>query len=104
MEYQTINKSELNQCLWDWYENTDEETIGDIGNYGGSVLLRIIAGLSSYNLNADTKREGVKEYLDLLNDNQNLEWSIVLNQKGNLNKVAFGEEDAIIEGFYLYKN
>ncbi|MDO9107152.1 MAG: hypothetical protein Q7U57_19595 [Methylovulum sp.] len=56
-----------------------------------------------FKLNPDTKRQGVKEYLDLLAKNQgNLPWVIVANANGRMNKVAFGYDKVVIPGFYLY--
>jgi hypothetical protein len=49
-------------------------------------------------------REGVDEYVRLLDEaGGKLAWSVVENEKGVENKVAFGPDRTVIPGFYLYR-
>lgn len=98
-----LDRRDFDSWLFDWYKNTNEKTIGDVGNYGQQVLLWVENNGSKFRLNADTKREGVEEYLGLLKKNNNvLNWSVVANLNGKINKAAFGESKVRIRGFYLY--
>ena len=98
-----LERQDFDSWLFNWYKNTNEETIGDVGNFGQQAFLWVEDNDSKFRLNADTKREGVEEYLDLLKENNNLlTWSVVANLKGKINKVAFGENKIKIRGFYLY--
>lgn len=98
-----LERQDFDLWLLNWYENTNEKTIGDIGNFGQQVFLWVEGNGFKFRLNADTKREGVEVYLNLLKENNNsLNWSIVANLKGKINKVAFGENKIKIPGFYLY--
>ncbi len=101
---QPLTRDVFHNELRKWYENTDEETIGDVGSYGGVAWVWITDETNEYHLNADTKRRGVQEYLALLREYENLlEWSIVQNSLGVLNKVAFGPDKKVIKRFYLYR-
>ena len=98
-----LERQDFDLWLLNWYKNTNEKTIGDIGNFGQQAFLWVKSNGSKFRLNADTKREGVETYLNLLKENDNsLNWSIVANMKGKINKVAFGENKIKIRGFYLY--
>jgi hypothetical protein len=98
-----LERHDFDLWLLNWYENTNEKTIGDIGNFGQQAFLWVESSGSKFRLNADTKREGVETYLNFLKENgDSLNWSIVANRNGLLNKVAFGEEKIKIPGFYLY--
>lgn len=98
-----LERQDFDLWLLNWYKNTNEKTIGDIGNFGQQAFLWVKGNGSKFRLNADTKREGVEVYLNLLEEHNNsLNWSIVANLKGKINKVAFGENKIKIRGFYLY--
>lgn len=83
-----------------WYNNTNER-IGRISTveFGNQAWIHVIYENNTYHLNADTKREAVKKYLD---DCKSLNWNLIDNRRGKRNKVAFGAEEITIAGFYLY--
>jgi len=102
-ELNIYDRKAFDAWLSNWYKNTNEKTVGEIGNFGQQAFLWIEENEVKYRLNADTKREGVKEYLDLLDENNNsIKWTVVANLKGKMNKVAFGDNKIKIRGFYLY--
>jgi hypothetical protein len=91
-----LDRQSFDSWLLNWYQNTNEKTVGDIGNFGQQAFLWVEDNSTKFRLNADTKREGVKVYLDLLKENNNaLNWSIVANLKGKINKVAFVENKIV---------
>ena len=98
-----LTRQSFDSWLLNWYQNTNEKTVGDIGNFKQQAFLWVEENGAKFRLNADTKREGVEIYLNLLKENYgSLNWSIVANLKGKINKVAFGEDKIKIRGFYLY--
>ena len=56
----------------------------------------------AFHLNADTRRQGVLEYLALLDADPHVDWHVVPNARGHLDKAAFGPDLRIIPGLYLY--
>jgi hypothetical protein len=57
-----------------------------------------------YYLHADASYEGVTEYLALVERHgESMRWSVLENERGNLNKAAFGPDQDVIPGFYLYR-
>ena len=102
-EVKIFDQKAFNSWLLNWYKNTNEKTVGDVGNFGQQAFLWIEENEMKYRLNADTKREGVKEYLQLLDENNgSIKWVVVANLKGKMNKIAFGDNAIKIRGFYLY--
>ncbi|MBI2522453.1 MAG: hypothetical protein HYV97_18680 [Bdellovibrio sp.] len=96
------NRTEFEQLLRDWLENSDEETISNEAEYGKGDWIRVIDGASEYYLNADASREGIRTYLTLLDEHSTLPWSLVENNKGKMNKVVFGTAKTRITRFPLY--
>ncbi|HYH81117.1 MAG TPA: hypothetical protein VEX86_15045 [Longimicrobium sp.] len=78
-------------------------TVGDAETFGGKPWVWIEhAGRRSY-LNADTTADAVDVYLGLRDAaGGELDWSVVPNRAGRMNKVAFGPDQLVIPGFYLY--
>jgi len=102
-ELNIYNRKAFDDWLLNWYRNTNEKTVGDVGDFGQQAFLWVEENELKYRLNADTKREGVKGYLDLLDKNNgSIKWTVVANLKGKMNKIAFGDNEIKIRGFYLY--
>mgnify|MGYP000737109970 CR=1 FL=1 len=97
-----MTKDQFHKWLKNWYNNSTEKTISDYGNHGQPAYLHIKDGGNLFHLNADTQRIGVEAYLKLLDTENDLLWSVVLNKNMKMNKIAFGENKKIIKGFYLY--
>ncbi len=54
-------------------------------------------------INADTKREAVREYLDdAARRGAEAPWQVVSNQRGVVNKVVFTEDGRSVFGWYCY--
>jgi hypothetical protein len=98
-----LSRREFDAWLEAWYRDTDDATVGDVGGYGQRALLWVNDEGLLYRLNADTKRNGVRDYLALREQyGPRLDWSVVANRKGVTNKAAFGRMQVRIRGFYLY--
>lgn len=98
-----LSRREFEAWLEAWYRSTHDPTLEAVGTYGQRALLWVTDKNRTYRLNADTRRHGVREYLDLLHQHgQGLTWSVVANRRGAMNKVVFGPEQAPIRGFYMY--
>ncbi|MDP2904428.1 MAG: DEAD/DEAH box helicase [Methylovulum sp.] len=96
-----LSRIDFDEKLKEWYSTSNDPFMGSYKN--NSAPLFIKQEDSVYKLNQDTKRHGVKLYLDLLAKYQGkLPWVIVANENGRMNKVAFGYDKVIIPGFYLY--
>ncbi|WLT40550.1 hypothetical protein NON20_25495 (plasmid) [Synechocystis sp. B12] len=97
------SKSDFNKALSQWYDKTDEVTIGDT-SYSQASWIFIKLEMYDFYLNADTKRIGVFDYLQMLKQyEQDLPWHIVENARNSkINKVVFGDDFNRISGFYLY--
>jgi hypothetical protein len=97
-----VSRSAFDAILAEWFQ-TGENQIGD-ADHGITAWVHVREGDDVFRLNSDTTREGVERYLQLVRQYEDrLEWSVVENERGNMNKVAFGPEAETIRYFYLYK-
>ena len=98
---EAISKPEFNNLLEYWYNNSNKDRITEIDVIGVTPWIFIKDGERTYRLHADTRREGVEEYL---NNYKNSDWVIVENNVGNLNAVAFSTNETPIRaiGLNLY--
>ena len=96
-----INKSDFEEKLKDWYNTSNDFTIGSTTERTPLFVIKHKDNI--YKLSPDTKRNGVKLYLDLLEKyHGDLTWSVVANANGRMNKVAFGPDKVVLSGLYLY--
>jgi len=80
------------------------DTVGDAAKYGGKPWIWVKRLARRYHLNADATGEGVGEYLALsFQHGASLQWTIVANERGKMNKVAFGPDKREIPGFHFYR-
>ena len=90
-----LSRLDFDSALREWIDTAViGEMIGDSPDFGGKAWLHIIDAGCRYYWNADSTREGVREYLDLLAFDPGLDWQVVPNQKGRMVKVAFGPDIA----------
>lgn len=98
-----VSRSDFEGRLREWSERaTDAEWIGDDSARGQQPWIHVRHGGRVFALSADTKCSGVREYLRLVSTEPELAWSIVANQHGRVNKVAFGPSRITVALFYLY--
>jgi hypothetical protein len=99
-----FSKEEFTIRLRGWYENTTEDIIGGAAPQGRAPWLWVQIGEVECHLNADTKRLGVRRYLELVERyGSTMLWPVRFNQSGiNINKVCFGPGAERIRGFYLF--
>src|SRR5688572_14375422 len=109
---EAIDRKLFHQRLRQWVTSTSsaEDTdpmVGPVGEDGVKgntcwVHVRDDAG-NVYGLHADVRRSSVSKYLDLVEQiGDALTWTVVLNQRGNLNAVAYGPDAVRLTPFYLY--
>jgi len=98
------SKQEFTQRLQQWYDHTTEHVIGISASRKQTAWMWVQVGLYECHLNADTNRDGIRKYLQLVDHhNPDAQWHVRLNQKGeNINKIHFGPDAERIRGFYLY--
>lgn len=78
-------------------------TVGDV-RFGQTPWIWISYLGHTYYLNSDSTAAGVAKYLDLLQrSGGDLPWSVVANERGIEDKVAFGPEQWVIDGFHLHR-
>lgn len=99
-----VDRSQFHELLRRWHSTEPLElTIGDTGTYGQRAWLWVQEDGHDYRLNIDTTRDGVTSYLALVGIyGEGVEWCVVMNARGRMNKVAFGPERLVLSGFYFY--
>lgn len=97
------DRADFVELLRWWLETTDEQTVGDVGTFGGKPWILVETGSVRCHLNADTKRAGVRRFLELHQQHgPQVEWQVIANARGAVNRVAIGPEAEKVKGFYLY--
>ena len=84
-----------------WWRNiSTSNSIGDLRQMNNNTpLIYLQLGSSSYYINADSTKAGIKEFYNNINN----PWKIIINENGIKNKVTNRIDERPIEGFYMYK-
>jgi hypothetical protein len=97
------DRADFVELLRWWLETTDEQTVGDVGTFGGKPWVLVATGSVRCHLNADTKRAGVRRFLELHQQHgPQVEWQVIANARSTVNRVAIGPDAEKVKGFYLY--
>lgn len=101
---QKVNTLKSKDVLYDvlkwWNKISTNQTIGNLkimNNNQKLILIQI--GSSTYYINADSSKIGVKEFLS----NKGNQWKIIVNENGKKNKVTNRLDEEPIPHFYMYK-
>lgn len=98
-----LSRLELHQRLRQWFVTTSDAQIGSEDVQDRTSWVCVEYGSDVFRLHADTKREAVEEYLRLVQQyGEEIQWTVVPNQRGNENAVAYGPHQVRITSFYLY--
>lgn len=98
-----VSRTVFHNQLREWLSGTNEAIIGSEDVDGRTVWVHVRDVQRMFGLHADTRREAVERYLQLLSvHSEELEWTVVPSQRGNLTAVAFGPEQLRYKPFYLY--
>jgi hypothetical protein len=89
--------------LREWLKLGEDRIDGGTASDDRRPWIYIRDGGSLYNIHADSTREGVGQYLSLVDRyGDSLDWSVVMSKRGKPTKAGFGPLEEIIEGFYVY--
>jgi hypothetical protein len=98
-----ITKLEFHDRLARWLRDTEDRVVGDPDAHRRTAWVYVRDGHTLAKLHADTTREAVAEYLELVRTHRSpLEWTVVPSATGQLTKIAFGPERTTIRNFHLY--
>lgn len=97
-------RAAFDEALYAWSATAKPgETVGDTTRRGQTPWLHIAHAGGLFYLNADSTKDGVDKYLGVLREEPRAEWTVVANNRGVLNKAAFGTSQRIIKKFYMYR-
>lgn len=102
LKSEAVDVHSFNQRLLEWLSDSGEPIIGEPDAAGVTAWLFVRNDDRLFRLHADTRREGVRDYLALCIAGQLPTWNIVANQRGTENAVSFGEDGVKVKYFYLY--
>ena len=98
-------RDEFERKLREWYAASEpRDTVGPPANYPGRGWVFALEFGRRFRLHADSTREGVGRYLELLELYPGMDWWVGVNERGGKNKVSFGPEREVIPGFYFYEH
>jgi hypothetical protein len=97
--------NELQDLLRRWLRASRQPTIGDVGRFGGSPLIKVTADSREFVLNRDTKRSAVASFTEAAaraDGAGNLPWHLAPNARGNRNRMSYLPDDSPTPGWYAY--
>jgi hypothetical protein len=99
-----LTKSEFHHRLREWLDKTDENTVGPLGiDYPRTGWVHIRDGSNVLVLNADTPRDAVREYLQMVTRvGDDLLWNRAESQRGKMTAVEYGPDGLRCKSFNLY--
>ncbi len=97
-----ISKSEFHSRLRRWFRDTNDAVIGDPDAHALTAWVWVRDGHRLARLNADTTRDAVAAYLELVRTLPEIDWSIVPSARGHPTKIAFGPDRIVLPAFHLY--
>jgi hypothetical protein len=95
-------KQELRDVLRRWLSESNAETIGDVGRFGGRAWLTADINGIEVVLNADTKRAAIESFVDAGASEPDRPWRVVANRRGRINKVLPDPQGSSLPGWYAY--
>jgi hypothetical protein len=100
---EAISKPEFHTRLRAWVHNTEDSAVGPPDVPGVTPWVYVTDGRARYEFHADVQRDAVEGYLRLVDlHGDDLEWTVVENQRGRPNAVAYGPRQERVTPFYLY--
>jgi hypothetical protein len=96
---------ELERLLRFWVHESGQETVSDVGRFGGSRAVVVNLAEVEFVLNRDTKRSAVAAFLavaDRAGGAAHLTWHVTTNSRGVINRVAYRPDDGPTPGWYAY--
>jgi hypothetical protein len=96
---------ELERLLSNWLAESERSTVGDVGRFGGSPVIRVRWGVDEFVLNRDTKRAAIQTFLAAaaeVGGADRLRWHVTTNARGAVNRVTYRSDDAPTPGWYAY--
>ena len=102
-----IRREEFHENLREWFEGAEPgDTIGDTSEHNQKPWVWIRDLGHWYHLNADSRYEGIRDYLAMLDAHGGmLKWGVVPNETtGRENKAVFGPNGKPVKGMYLYRD
>lgn len=95
----------LENLLRRWLRASRQPTIGDVGRFGGSPLIKVTADGREFVLNRDAKRSAVASFTDAATSAHgagNLPWHLAPNARANRNRMSYLPDDSLTPGWYAY--
>ena len=102
LRYAYPNREEFDVDLAAWYVTATPHQWIEPGAYARKPSVRITHRGVVFELKAETNREAVGRYLELLRWNPGIEWTVVPNARGRFNKLAVGNPPTTVEKFWVY--
>jgi hypothetical protein len=96
------NREDFDAALAAWYATASPGQWIEPGAYTRKPSVRVNHRGVTFELKAETSREAVGRYLDVLRKHPDAEWTVVPNARGRFNKFALGEPPRTIEKFWMY--
>ena len=96
------NRAEFDAALIVWHVNANPHEWIEPRAYSRKASVRVLHMGVTFELKAETNREAVGRYLEMIRLDPGIEWTVVSNARGRFNKLALGSPPRTIEQFWVY--
>lgn len=98
------SKTAFAELLRQWYDETEETTIGDLSTHPGvTTWVKVRSSGHDVRVHADTNRAAVRRYLELVSElGAELPWRVEHGTRGTLNKVCVEPSGVPTKGLFIY--
>ena len=98
-----VTRTEFHARLRAWLRDSQDVRVGPVDVAGVTGWIYVKDGGTVFRLHADTSREAVQKYLELVDSiGEDLAWVPTVNQRGRANAVAYGPDAVRLVPFYFY--
>lgn len=100
---QALTKTQFHAALREWLDSTKDARIRVEAGHNRAPWVHVRDGERLFALNADTTRDAVRQYIQLLElYGGDLAWTVAESESGKMTAVAYGADEVRIKPFYLY--
>jgi len=98
-----VSRAEFHRRLRSWLDDTDESIVGPNDVPGVTPWLHVRDNDRLFALHADTTRDAVRRYMDLVSlHGDELKWEVTTSRRGNPTALLYGPQGVRHTPFYFY--
>ena len=100
-----LRREEFHRALRVWLDDSFDDLVGDPGSHAGTAWLWVRHGGDRYYLQANSRRAGIRQYINLVEESKgDPDWALTGQTGEDRERVAIGRNREMIDGFEFYRH